>query len=89
MTSVKRKYESPIPEVDEGWWESVLAEEGRFSASSPPRVTATKLQSGEEAKEEAGEQSVSVDWDQVKDLYMRDEVVELNVAGYNRGGLLV
>jgi hypothetical protein len=27
MVGQKRKYENPIPEVDEGWWASVLAEE--------------------------------------------------------------
>jgi small subunit ribosomal protein S1 len=89
MTGVKRKYENPMPEVDEGWWESVLAEETRFSASPPPRGTAIKKQGGVEAKEEAEEKAISVNWDQVKDLYMRDEVVELNVTGFNRGGLLV
>ncbi len=30
-----------------------------------------------------------VDWDQVRALYDQDEIVELQVQGYNRGGLLV
>jgi small subunit ribosomal protein S1 len=30
-----------------------------------------------------------VDWDQVRALYDQDEIVEMQVQGYNRGGLLV
>jgi small subunit ribosomal protein S1 len=31
----------------------------------------------------------AADWAQVKDLYMRDQIVALEVTGHNRGGLLV
>jgi small subunit ribosomal protein S1 len=89
MAGAKRKYESPVPEIDEGWWESVLAEESRSSGPPPLRAAATKPEVRKEAKESAQEKTLSVDWTQARDLYLSDQVVELVVIGHNRGGLLV
>jgi small subunit ribosomal protein S1 len=68
------------PEVDEGWWASVLADEdahasghGKSSGSKQPEFNV------------AG----GVDWTKVQDLYENDEVVNLDVYGFNRGGVLV
>lgn len=61
-------------ELDEGWWESVLADEEkeiplpRRKPVEQPRVS---------------------NWQQARRLFLLDEVVELTVTGYNRGGLLV
>lgn len=86
----KRKYENPIPEVDEGWWASVLAEESRASGPTPIRPVASKPEVGsEEAKQASSEKKVTANWTQVKDLYMRDQIIDLMVTGHNRGGLLV
>ena len=35
--NTKRKYESAMPFIDEGWWESVLAEERRHTQPRPPQ----------------------------------------------------
>ena len=86
----KRKYENPIPEVDEGWWASVLAEESRASGPAPIRPVTSKPEVGsEEAKQASSEKKVTANWTQVKDLYMRDQIIDLMVTGHNRGGLLV
>lgn len=86
----KRKYENPIPEVDEGWWASVLAEESRASGPTPIRPVTSKPEVGsEEAKQASSEKKVTANWTQVKDLYMRDQIIDLMVTGHNRGGLLV
>lgn len=77
-----RKIEGPMPEVDESWWESVLAEEERFGT---PAAKQKKLESP--AKAEAPKQNP--DWNEVRDLYHQDRIVELYVTGYNRGGVLV
>jgi small subunit ribosomal protein S1 len=87
MVNRKINSEVSMPQVDEGWWESVLAEEGRHSPHTPvhPRV---RPEVQNEAKiEEANK--ISPNWVQVKDLYLRDQIVSLNVTGSNRGGLLV
>ena len=89
MTGQKRKYENPIPEVDEGWWASVLAEENRASGPAPIRSLGNRPEVGEEAKQFSPEKKVTANWTQVKDLYMRDQIIDLTVTGHNRGGLLV
>ena len=89
MTGQKRKYENPMPQVDDGWWASVLAEENRASAQTPARSLGNRPEVHEEAKNAAPEKKVTANWAQVKDLYMRDQIIDLTVTGHNRGGLLV
>ncbi|MBE0671943.1 MAG: S1 RNA-binding domain-containing protein [Anaerolineales bacterium] len=89
MVGQKRKYETPIPEVDEGWWASVLAEENRVSGSAPIRSAGNRSEVSDEAKQSAPEKKVTANWTQVKDLYLRDQIIDLTVTGHNRGGLLV
>jgi small subunit ribosomal protein S1 len=70
--------ENDSPDIDEGWWASVLADEEAYSL--PQKTTPAK----------AGPSGlVTVDWKRVQALYERDEVVSLQVYGYNRGGVLV
>jgi len=79
-----RKIEKSMPEVDESWWDSVLAEEERHSSpvakQKMPRVEETVRL--EDTKQEP-------DWNQVRELYHQDRIVDLQVTGYNRGGVLV
>ena len=81
MVAYRKKQES-IPEIDEGWWDSVLAEEERYVA---PAVKQAKVETP--AKVEETQQSP--DWNEVRDLYHQDRIVDLLVTGYNRGGVLV
>jgi len=70
--------ENDTPGLDEGWWASVLADEEAFAApqkGTAPRSTSSGM--------------MNVDWKRVQNLFERDEVVALQVYGYNRGGLLV
>ncbi len=90
--STKRKYENPMPVPDEGWWESVLAEERQYA---PPRPTqgGIKPKPAVPAPAKAEPQPtvlpVQTDWDTIKDLYANDRIVDMKVSGHNRGGLLV
>ena len=67
------------PELDEGWWSALLADEI----------------SQKENIHEANPQDItvpfppSVDWEMVQGIFNRDEVVILQVQGFNRGGALV
>ncbi len=79
--------ESPMPVVDDGWWESVLAEEGRHSPHPVVRPPVRREVRNEAKPEETNK--ITPNWIQVKDLYLRDQIVSLNVTGSNRGGLLV
>ena len=87
MVNRKNEVESPMPVVDESWWESVLAEEGRHATHAPVRLQARPEARTEAKAEEPAK--ISPNWDEVKDLYLHDRIVSLNVTGCNRGGLLV
>ncbi len=76
------------PDLDEGWWSAVLADEidqddpdqdsaVHESASAVPASLVDVSSTGE------------VDWPRIKEVYERDEVIVLLVQSYNRGGLLV
>jgi len=70
--------EQDIPFYDDGWWESVLAEEESRAIQSTVRSQ----------KIEISAKPIS-DWERAMTLYRQDGIVELKVTGYNRGGLLV
>lgn len=84
MAAYKKIREQPMPAMDEGWWESVLADEGRHA----PAGRAARTSDRAEAKP-VSTPKPAPDWEQVKDLYQRDQIVSLRVTGHNRGGLLV
>lgn len=69
-----------IPEPDESWWASVLSDEAA--------VASEKLENNSKSGNNA--QSVNItDWTMIKNVFLHDEVILLEVYGYNRGGLLV
>ncbi len=76
---VEQKIEVEQVELDEGWWASVLSDE--IIQAEPAREVA--------AKASTHAASSKVDWEQVRNLYDHDEIIEMQVQGYNRGGLLV
>ena len=71
-----------MPEIDEGWWESVLAEEERYISSPQKQPKNHSLAKHDVPKS-------NPDWQEVRELYHKDRIVELKVTGYNRGGVLV
>jgi small subunit ribosomal protein S1 len=89
-SNAKRKYENPMPVTDEGWWESVLAEERQYA---PPRPSqgAVKPKPTPQAKAEPQPTvpATQTDWNAIKELYANDRIVDMKVSGHNRGGLLV
>ncbi len=96
MAGQKKKFENSMPVVDEGWWSSVLAEENHNATHPPTRPV--KRQNGSEppavrAEPEPGKtaspEKQVTDWEQVKQIYLQDQIVKLKVSGFNRGGLLV
>ncbi len=87
MVNRKNVPETQAPQVDEGWWESVLADESRYSAHASTHSQNRPEVQHEAKPEEANK--ISPNWVQVKDLYLRDQIVDLRVTGSNRGGLLV
>jgi small subunit ribosomal protein S1 len=80
-----------MDERDEGWWESVLADEERFSSvhrirsQTPTTSAAVKPTPQMEMVEEIPQ----ADWDFAESIFKQDQIITLCVSGYNRGGLLV
>lgn len=68
------------PEPDEGWWASVLADEDAI-VSEKADANSRNNQSNASGS--------CTNWENVKSIFLRDEVIELEVYGFNRGGLLV
>src|SRR5574342_33858 len=90
----KRKYQNTMPEIDEGWWESVLAEERQYPATRTPASGSKPkpvLQERSERSEPAASviPEIQVNWDIARRLYADDSILELRVTGHNHGGLLV
>jgi small subunit ribosomal protein S1 len=82
----RRKHYNEMPVLDEGWWESVLADEQKYASvhAKPALQPAIPRQApAAEAKPEV------VDWESIKHLYKNDHILEMKVVGHNRGGLLV
>jgi small subunit ribosomal protein S1 len=67
-----------IPPVDEGWWDAILAEEEIRVVPTPSHV---------QKKEVNG--NTSQDWEHAEKLYHQDQIINLLVVSFNRGGLLV
>jgi len=65
--------------IDEGWWASVLSDEDAV----------LKVQKDEGGGAAQVSNFVSVDWNHVQELFDRDEIINLQVYGCNRGGILV
>jgi len=84
----KKKFRNEMPVVDDGWWESVLADEQKFTPAHVKPVL--HVNADEEETKTASETKIDpVDWDSVKQFYKNDRIIEMKVTGHNRGGLLV
>jgi small subunit ribosomal protein S1 len=92
-TNLQRQdYAPPPPPLDEGYWSALLSE-GEFAESVPyphesnngKAVFSKDLVYPSNQHVDASAQ----DWAEIRRIMENDEVVELPVTGYNRGGLLV
>jgi len=89
-SNTKRKYESAMPVIDDGWWESVLAEERQHTPPRPAQGLAKPKTLPPSRAEAAPPAPTSQpDWDTLKELYSNDRIISMKVTGHNRGGLLV
>lgn len=88
--NTKRKYERAMPIIDEGWWESVLAEERQHPQARPPQgIMKPRPVPGPSAELSPAVETVETNWDMIQEIYSKDRIVGMKVVGHNRGGLLV
>jgi small subunit ribosomal protein S1 len=86
---------SPQPQLDEGYWESLLTE-GEFAQSEQGTEIDTEDISSKyyinpypPSEDESRLNDQEDDWSKIAELMDNDQVLQLKVVGYNRGGLLV
>lgn len=79
MHQSKINNDPELPPMDEGWWASVMADEEILEPDVQDSETRISLSTG----------ALMVDWEKVQSVFDHDEIVDLFVQGFNRGGLLV
>jgi small subunit ribosomal protein S1 len=86
----KQSNNSKPPEIDESWWTALLAEEEKYNPTGSKEITKQ-----DEYPEQAGKyprkavKTSEIDWEMVRNLFESDQVITLEITGFNRGGLLV
>jgi len=77
---MSEREEAPV--LDESWWAAILEEEEQQADHTKPEI-----EGGSDRR--IINQGDPEDWIWARELYQEDEVVELPIVGFNRGGLLV
>lgn len=90
-TEVQRYDLKPSPpSLEEGYWAALLSE-GEFAGSVPQDgdFEDEHLSPSENGASHHSYSTEGSDWEAIEQITQNDEVLELKVIGYNRGGLLV
>jgi small subunit ribosomal protein S1 len=87
---IKQPNHSKSPEIDEAWWTALLADEEKYKNSGTKELAhADELYEQESHGIKRGLKTSEIDWQMVRNLFASDQVVTLEITGFNRGGLLV
>jgi small subunit ribosomal protein S1 len=84
-----REVEGGPPPLDESWWQAILAEDEAHTMPASARNSAPANQRSRARSQSASSEAQNIDWVKASELYDHDQTIELEVCGYNRGGLLV
>lgn len=83
----------PAPSLDDAYWEALFAQEDALLAAPEPEVATLPI--GEQNGRPPSLNRVSAtpankaQWQAAQAVYESDQAIELEAAGYNKGGLLV
>lgn len=82
------------PELDESWWSALLAEEEKYAPAerlnqAAKEASAEKRAAVEHPSGVARAPAKPIDWGHAQELFENDLTINLQVNGFNRGGLLV
>jgi small subunit ribosomal protein S1 len=78
------------PEIDESWWTALLAEEDKYNQiGSKEQAITVESRGHEKDRSKKGGKASEIDWQMVQEIFAQDQVVTLEITGFNRGGLLV
>jgi small subunit ribosomal protein S1 len=87
----KSKQKFP-PAINEAWWAALLSEEDKHNRG-PLEEHSNNSREAANGKAGGGGSSTStmidIDWEYAQNLYGEDNSIDMEVTGFNRGGLLV
>ncbi len=87
---IKQQNGSKAPEMDEAWWTALLADEEKYKNTGIKDLPQPEEYLDQENHPiKRGSKTSDIDWQMVRELYATDQVINLEVTGFNRGGLLV
>ena len=72
---------------DEGWWAAVLADEAIID-DPVESLELESLNKSTDLTQTDAETSI-LNWEKIEEIFQNDEIIALDVVGYNRGGVLV
>src|ERR1043166_971901 len=85
-----KKYTNSMPDLDEGWWSAVLAEESQPGSARQVTVSGKTRPSQPSMLKKAEETPaptppvIAMNWDQMRQLYSDDAIIEIKVSGHNK-----
>jgi small subunit ribosomal protein S1 len=87
---IKQQNNSRAPEIDEAWWTALLADEEKYNNTGTKELgQAEEVYEQESHTSKRGIKTSEIDWLMVRNLFASDQVITLEITGFNRGGLLV
>ncbi len=89
MDDKKKTTDEPILINHESWWDSVLSDESRLGNSHAYPYPPSDALNPAKTKLTTEKTKSPCDWTFAKDVFSQDQIICMQVVGYNRGGLLV
>ncbi len=87
---VAQQNENPqAPEMDEAWWSALLSDEEKHENNGGKDYLLEDNYQREVRSPRRAQKPGEIDWQRVRNLFNSDQVVTLEITGFNRGGLLV
>ncbi len=81
--------EGGLPPLDESWWEAVLTEDEAYLSQPVQKKPAPVQAPAKPPAARPAPEAPSINWEEAETLFSEDCVCNLQVTGYNRGGVLV
>jgi small subunit ribosomal protein S1 len=80
---------SQAPEINEAWWSALLADEEKHKYNGGKDVLLEEDYEQEAQTSKRVQKTGEIDWQMVHNLFTSDQVIKMEITGFNRGGLLV
>ena len=86
---IYRDIQGGPPPMEDSWWEAIMAEDEAAAITHPQKNSDPVGYYSKTLVQRPCTDNAAMDWEKAEKLYGMDQMIELCVTGYNRGGLLV